>query len=91
MEVKKHTESHSVKTKYCHYFNNNLPCPYENIGCKFKHEVSPQCKFESLCNSNLCQFRHSALKAFSFRNDSTETDDFASDVDGSENENSDWE
>ena len=44
-----------------------------------------------MCNSNLCQFRHSALKAFSFRNDSTETDDFASDVDGSENENSDWE
>ena len=43
--------------KYCHYFNNQKSCPFELLGCKFKHEESPTCKFQNRFNS-LCPFRH---------------------------------
>ena len=27
----------NVAIKTCHYFRRNKPCPYENLGCKFRH------------------------------------------------------
>ena len=33
------------------------PCPFENVGCKFKHEVSYKCKYDFYCTFKLCQFR----------------------------------
>ena len=29
--------------KSCHYYNNSKSCPFENVGCKFKHEKSENC------------------------------------------------
>ena len=54
--LKKHSDVHKT-TKYCHYYNNGKTCPFELIGCKFKHEQSPICKFK-VCYNRLCQFRH---------------------------------
>ena len=54
--LKKHISGHYRK-RYCHFFNNGKACPYEDIGCKFQHQVSPICKVQS-CNITLCQYRH---------------------------------
>ena len=43
--------------RFCHYYNNQKNCPYEDIGCKFKHEWAPDCKFLT-CKNILCQFKH---------------------------------
>ena len=47
-----------VKKRRCHYYNNQLECPFEMIGCKFDHRLSTECKFGSKCQTNKCQFRH---------------------------------
>ena len=52
------TISKTLYRIYCHYFNNDKECPFEEIGCKFKHNISPPCKSEG-CNNLLCQYRHS--------------------------------
>ena len=49
---------HSETTTYCHYFNNELECPFQEIGCKFIHESSGKCPAED-CVVELCQFSHS--------------------------------
>ena len=55
----KHLEIHEPEiTKFCHYFNNFKVCPYEEFGCKFKHEESDECTFQSRCRNRLCQYRH---------------------------------
>ena len=54
--LEKHRGSHYTK-KLCHYYNNQKACPYEDIGCMFRHEVSSLCRF-STCNNILCQYRH---------------------------------
>ena len=57
--LRKHEEGHrSESKKFCHYFNNCKFCPYEEIGCKFKHKPSPSCRFEKHCHFKLCQFTH---------------------------------
>ena len=55
--LRKHLSVHETRI-YCHYFNNDKECPFEEIGCKFKHNISPPCKSEG-CNNLLCQYRHS--------------------------------
>ena len=54
----KHVKSHSERVNFCHYFNNRKPCPYQSVGCKFRHEESPLCKFRSECTFLMCQFKH---------------------------------
>ena len=54
--LEKHKNVHTTN-KFCHYFNNQKFCPYEAIGCKFKHERAPICKFSN-CLNTLCQFEH---------------------------------
>ena len=54
--LEKHRSGHYTNT-FCHYFNNQKLCPYEDIGCKFLHEVSSCCRY-STCNNILCQYRH---------------------------------
>ena len=34
----KHKRVHSDTVKPCKYFSSKLKCPFESIGCKFKHE-----------------------------------------------------
>ena len=43
--LRKHMSVHATN-KYCHYFNNQKSCPFKLLGCKFKHEESPTCKFK---------------------------------------------
>ena len=52
----KHIIGHKAN-RYCHYYNNQKCCPYDDLGCKFRHKVSALCWF-SKCNKILCQFRH---------------------------------
>ena len=36
----KHAKMHLSKViKNCHYFRRNKPCPFEELGCKFRHEL----------------------------------------------------
>ena len=57
--LKMHTKSHEDgDIKFCHYFNNFKVCPYEELGCMFKHAESMNCKYRDRCNNRLCQFRH---------------------------------
>ena len=61
--LKKHTLSHEqTSIKYCHYFNNDKVCPYEEIGCMFRHEKSKPCKFNEFCKNKLCPFQHNLRK-----------------------------
>ena len=50
--MEKHTRDHRVDIKFCHYFNNDKPCPYDEVGCKFKHETAPErrCTLSALLN-----------------------------------------
>ena len=59
--LSKHEAIHDIglKTKICHYFNNNKACPYEELGCMFAHIESDVCKFKSLCSNKLCSYKHS--------------------------------
>ena len=55
----KHKMNHSrQKRKKCHYFNNNLECPFLDLGCMFEHAPSGKCKFDKKCSVPLCQYQH---------------------------------
>ena len=47
---------------FCHYFNNDKPCPYEGR-CKYIHEDSTPCRVGEDCQRYLCQFKHPSLSA----------------------------
>ena len=47
-----------LNVKCCHYFNNEKLCPFEEIGCMFRHAESKNCRFKQLCKIKLCQFQH---------------------------------
>ena len=57
--AQKHEKNH-LKTdlKRCHYFNNALVCPFEEIGCMFAHETSELCRFDQRCSYKMCPYRH---------------------------------
>ena len=57
----KHMRVHDESAKFCHFFNNEKTCPFEEFGCAFKHEVSPECFFKSRCKNKLCQFKHKSV------------------------------
>ena len=39
------------------YIQKVLACPYDQIGCKFRHEPSRPCKYKS-CKNKYSQFKH---------------------------------
>ena len=45
-----HTQQNNIR---CHYFNNNKPCPFEELGCMFEHSYSKNCKFGEKCDKTL--------------------------------------
>ena len=53
------THQLNMNIKNCHYYNNSKVCPYEQYGCKFKHNESKNCRYGDKCNLTLCQFKHS--------------------------------
>ena len=57
--LEKHKISQNESSKFCHYFNNNKNCPFEQEGCMFRHEDSSECRFNTSCKFSLCQFKHS--------------------------------
>ena len=58
--LQSHNKIHDKESsiRKCHFFNNNLQCPFEEIGCKFLHEESLHCKYKDKCKFDKCQFRH---------------------------------
>ena len=57
--LQKHMNIHSeTKKRMCHYFNNEKHCPFEEMGCKFVHKESQECRMKSTCIRTMCQFRH---------------------------------
>ena len=59
----KHQKIHdSLNIKKCHYFNNQKPCPFEQIGCMFLHLPAGQCKNRDSCTMKLCSFEHERIK-----------------------------
>ena len=59
----KHKLNHdNISKAKCHYFNNNLTCPFEEMGCMFAHELSDMCKFDKKCTRNLCSFGHTSIE-----------------------------
>ena len=52
---------HSGEAKFCHYFSNGKCCPFDAIGCMFRHEMSQKCNLES-CRDKLCQNQHSEVE-----------------------------
>ena len=48
---------HEDTQLYCHYFNNDKECPFDDH-CIYLHEESDKCKFNDKCESKMCMFRH---------------------------------
>ena len=56
--LEKHVDAvHGSMKIYCHYWNNEKECPYDDQ-CIFAHEDSPECKFRKGCERILCMFQH---------------------------------
>ena len=56
--LEKHVQAaHEDVTLFCHYFNNEKDCPYEDE-CIFVHEESNDCKFGKGCERLLCMYKH---------------------------------
>ena len=56
---RQHVNTHTNPlVRKCHFFNNNKECPYEIVGCKFKHVKSTLCKHPRNCKAKLCPNQH---------------------------------
>ena len=52
--LNRHTEAVDEECKlFCHYFNNDKECPYDDQ-CIYLHEESSTCKFGKGCERILC-------------------------------------
>ena len=60
--LRQHQNVHdNPNLKKCHYFNNNRVCPFENVGCKFRHEKSEECPTLKNCKVKLCPRQHPVI------------------------------
>lgn len=56
--LKKHKlVSHENTKLYCHFYNNEKTCPYDER-CIFLHKDSKFCKYDTYCERDLCMFKH---------------------------------
>ena len=69
---------HENAKLYCHFYNNQKTCPYEDE-CIFLHEDAKFCKYDQMCERNFCMFKHKS-------NDESKNDE---DNDEFENKNDD--
>ena len=51
------TAAHGNVKLYCHFFNNNKECPY-NENCIFIHQDSQLCKYNGMCERPCCMYKH---------------------------------
>ena len=56
---------------YCHFYNNNKDCEYDDQ-CIYLHEESEECKFGKSCERLMCMFRHDEVEE---SDDEDESDD----------------
>ena len=42
--LNKHMLVHTDQTQFCHFYNNGKLCPFDEIGCMFRHEDADQCR-----------------------------------------------
>ena len=55
---KKHVlVSHENVKLYCHFYNNEKTCPFDE-SCIFLHEDAKICRYDEMCERNLCMFKH---------------------------------
>ena len=69
---------------FCHYFNNDQTCPF-NDDCVFLHEESGDCKYGESCEREFCMFQHKENNDSSY-DDEEESENGDGDEE-SENEN----
>ena len=53
----KHMEAAHENNLYCHYYNNDKECPFDDQ-CIFLHDDSENCKYGKACERNLCMYKH---------------------------------
>ena len=81
--LQRHVEAaHESCELFCHYYNNNKDCPY-NDQCVFIHEESDECKYGKACERMLCMFKHDES------DDEAESDDDEEDSEDEEEEDED--
>jgi hypothetical protein len=79
--LEKHSQAvHGSMKIFCHYYNNDKECPYDDQ-CIYAHEESPDCKFGKGCERIKCMFQH----------DENDEDDEDDDDDESDNDDDDDE
>ena len=67
--LEKHKEAaHEDVELFCHYFNNEKDCPFEDKRM-FVHKESEVCKFGNLCERRLCMYRHEESNAVECESD----------------------
>ena len=56
------TATHGNVKLYCHFFNNNKECPY-NENCIFIHGDSQLCKYNARCERPFCMYKHGTAQS----------------------------
>ena len=49
--------SHENVKLYCHFYNNDKTCPFDDK-CIFLHQDSKFCKYDEFCERDFCMFKH---------------------------------
>ena len=75
---------HKSMKIFCHFYNNNKECPYEEQ-CIYAHEESNDCMFGNDCERIMCMFKHEEHHPDD--EDSDDDDDSDEDVNDNVNEN----
>ena len=83
--LNKHIQiSHGNVKLFCHYFNNEKECPFEEE-CVFLHEHSDMCKYGELCERENCMYKHGDksddTEEINDKEDENEEEDEEGDVD----------
>ena len=83
LKVKHVTAVHENLRIYCHFYNNQKECPFDEQ-CIFLHKQSEECKFGVSCERNNCMYQHKDIES-SDEHDNDE--DEIEDVEDVENRN----
>ena len=89
LRLKKHMKTHqnTFKINFCHYYNNNKECPYQRLGCMFKHSDAKHCRNGDKCNRKLCQFKHSVIIQKTLNKDNVPHENETSEIRGDKESN----
>ena len=61
--LEKHKKAHDlVDVKFWHYFNINKPCPFDEVGCMFRHDKSKNVNFRRNVDINFVNISILAMK-----------------------------